>query len=49
MEYTLITNAGKIMQFYVRSVAEMYQVFEGGVIVDAAVLETPVEAIVYNV
>lgn len=30
MEYTLVLPNGKIMQFYVRSVAEMYQRINGG-------------------
>ncbi len=30
MEYTLILPSGKQMQFYVRSVAEMYQRINGG-------------------
>lgn len=33
MPYTLITKTGRIMQFYVKSVAELYQSLNGGVIV----------------
>ena len=33
MEYTLITSRGRVMQFYVRGVAELYQSLNGGVIV----------------
>ena len=33
MEYTLILPNGQKMQFYVRSVAEMYQRIKGGRIV----------------
>lgn len=33
MEYTLITKQGRVMQFYVKSVAELYQSLNGGVIV----------------
>jgi len=32
MKYILITKKGKVMCFYVKAVAEMYQVIEGGVI-----------------
>lgn len=34
MRYTLITSKGKIMQFFIREVAELYQTINGGVIVD---------------
>jgi hypothetical protein len=33
MEYTLITKQGRVMQFYIRSVAELYQSLNGGVII----------------
>lgn len=39
MPYTLITAKGKIMTFYVRAVAELYQTFEGGVVVSAGDLK----------
>jgi len=39
MQYTLITATGKIMQFYVLSVAEMYQAVNGGVVISQQVLE----------
>lgn len=32
MEYTLILKSGRRMQFYVESVAEMYQTIYGGVL-----------------
>lgn len=32
MKYTLITKTGKIMQFYVKAVADMYQTINGGVV-----------------
>lgn len=35
MPYTLITAKGKIRTFYIRAVAEMYQTFEGGIIVSS--------------
>ena len=40
MEYTLITSKGRIMQFYVKSVAELYQSLNGGVVFTQQVLET---------
>ena len=40
MQYTLITKNGKIMQFYVKSVAELYQQINGGVVLTQQVLET---------
>lgn len=39
MQYTLLTKNGKIMQFFVKSVAEMYQTIYGGVVVTQQVLE----------
>jgi hypothetical protein len=39
MQYTLITAQGKVMQFYVRAVAEMYQAINGGVVFSQQVLE----------
>ena len=33
MEYTLITKTGRVMQFYILNVAELYQALNGGVIV----------------
>lgn len=38
MRFTLITKNGKIMQFYVQSVAEMYRNLYGGVIVSEDIL-----------
>ena len=38
MTYTLITRDGTVQQFYIQSVAEMYQRTNGGVIVTAAIL-----------
>jgi hypothetical protein len=38
MQYTLITAQGKIMQFYVLAVAEMYQAINGGVVFSQQVL-----------
>ena len=38
MQYTLITKNGKIMQFYIQSVAETYRSLYGGVIVSEDIL-----------
>jgi hypothetical protein len=40
MQYTLITKSGKIMQFYVKAIAETYQAGLGGVVFTQQVLET---------
>ena len=40
MQYTLITKTGRIMQFYVQAVAELYQTINGGVVFTQQVLET---------
>ncbi len=34
MNYTLIMKDGRRMQFYIRSVAEMYQIVNGGFILE---------------
>ena len=39
MRYTLITSKGRIMCFYVESVATMYQRLHGGVVITQQVLE----------
>ena len=44
MQYTLITKTGKIMQFYVKAVAELYLSLNGGVIVTKAILKETVTA-----
>jgi len=38
MQYTLITKTGKIMQFYVLSVAELYRNLNGGVVFTQQIL-----------
>lgn len=38
MQYTLITASGKIMQFYLRPVAELYQTIYGGQVIDSSIL-----------
>lgn len=45
MQYTLITKSGKIMQFYVKAVAELYQQLHGGNITFGNV---PEEGAVYS-
>lgn len=40
MQYTLITAQGKIMCFYVKAVAEMYQAINGGVVITQQILST---------
>ena len=40
MEYTLITKTGKVMQFYVKAVAELYLSLNGGVLVTNDILVT---------
>ena len=42
MQYTLITSKGKIMQFYIKAVADMYQTINGGVVFTQQVLETEI-------
>ena len=39
MQYTLITAQGKIMQFYILSVAETYQALQGGVVFSQQILK----------
>ena len=39
MQYTLITPNGKIMQFYLKSMAETYQRLKGGVVFSNEILE----------
>lgn len=37
MQYTLILKTGKIMQFYIKAVAETYQRINGGTLVTTEV------------
>ena len=41
MEYTLITKTGKVMQFYLESVAYTYQRLYGGVVFSQRILDEP--------
>jgi hypothetical protein len=38
MEYTVITKTGKVKQFYIKSVAEMYRQLNGGVVFTQQIL-----------
>ena len=38
MQFTLITKQGRIMQFFIKSVAEMYQSLYGGVVITQQIL-----------
>jgi len=38
MSYTLITRNGSIMQFHIKSVAELYQSINGGVVITQQIL-----------
>jgi hypothetical protein len=40
MQYTLIMPNGKIMQFYLQAMAEMYQRLNGGVVVTNDIFES---------
>ena len=45
MQYTLITPKGRIMQFYLKAVAEMYLVIEGGTLFDNSVAQKVEETV----
>ena len=40
MKYTVITKQGKVKQFYIKSVAEMYVGLHGGVVFTQQILDT---------
>ena len=46
MKYTLITKQGKVMQFFIQAVAELYQQGLGGVVITEQIFETEISAIV---
>lgn len=48
MQYTLITKTGKIMQFYVKAVAELYQSLNGGVVITQQILVDETTEVLYN-
>ena len=45
MQYTLITSKGRIMQFYLKAVAELYQQIEGGTLFDNSVVQKVEETV----
>lgn len=48
MMYTLITKQGKIMQFYILAVAELYQNTNGGVVITQQILVDETTEVQYN-
>jgi hypothetical protein len=48
MMYTLITKQGKIMQFYILAVAELYQNINGGVVITQQILVDETTEVQYN-
>jgi len=48
MPYTLITKTGRVMQFYVLSVAELYQSLNGGQLITADILVDTEAEVSYN-
>ena len=48
MQYTLITKQGRIMQFYIKSVAELYQSINGGVVITQQILVDETVDVCYN-
>jgi len=40
MQYTLITNSGKVYTFFLKAVADTYQQAYGGVVITQQVLDT---------
>ena len=40
MKYTLLTSDGRLMQFYVKSMADLYQNLYGGVVFTEAILSS---------
>lgn len=40
MQFTLFTKQGRILQFYVKAVADLYQGLYGGVVITQQVLDT---------
>ena len=48
MKYTLITTNGKVLTFYLKAVAEMYQRAYGGQLITADILVDTAAQIQYN-
>lgn len=49
MQYTLLTKNGKIMQFYVKSVADLYCNIYGGVVFTQQVLDNVSNCVIMKV
>lgn len=47
-QYTLITGDGKVLQFYIRSVAELYRNLLGGYIISDDILVDKSKQTLYN-
>ena len=45
MKYTLITPTGRVYQFYLKTVAEQFQVAYGGTLFDNSVVQTAQETV----
>jgi len=48
MQYTLITKTGKVMQFYVKAVADLYCSLNGGVVITQQILVDETTEVLYN-
>jgi hypothetical protein len=48
MQYTLITKTGKVMQFYLKSVADLYCSLNGGVVFTQQILVDTEAELQYN-
>ena len=48
MQYTLITKTGKVMQFYQKSIADLYQQLNGGVVITQQILVDDTVETQYN-
>lgn len=45
MQYTLITGTGKIMQFFILDVANLYQTLYGGVVITQQIFSEASETV----
>jgi hypothetical protein len=48
MQYTLITKQGRVMTFYVKAVADLYQSINGGVVITQQILVDATSDLSYN-
>ena len=48
MKYTLITSKGRVMQFYQKSIADLYQQLNGGVVITQQILVDDTVETQYN-